>query len=71
MTWNTCLYWYSQERGGTCFTQTEEEDDAVLLLDDPKGPVVIRQVVVSTSQARVWYDAVASGNVTLERPSTR
>lgn len=70
MTWNACLYWYSQERGGTCFTQEEEGEEGVMLLDDPKGPILVQTVATgSGSRGTVLrYDVMAAGRVSLERP---
>ena len=70
MTWNECLYWYSQERGGLCFTREEKEEDGVLLLDDPKGQILVQTVATgSTGQGmEILHDVMAAARIPLERP---
>lgn len=68
MSWNDCLYWYSQARGGTFFALREEGTDGVLLLEDPKGPILIATRVTGSGQHVTYRDAVVSMRLELERP---
>ena len=50
MSWNECLYWYAQDRGGTYFGRQSEENEGALLLEDPKGPILICVQVTYSGQ---------------------
>ena len=70
MSWNDCLFWYAQEEGGTYFGRDGEKDEGALLLEDPKGPILICTKVTSSSQYGTYRDVCAGVRVELERPYT-
>ncbi len=70
MSWNDCLFWYAQEEGGVYFGRDKEENEGVLLLEDPKGPILICTKVTSSSQYGTYRDVCAGVRVELERPYT-
>ena len=68
MSWNDCLYWYAQERGGRFYALQEEENDGVLLLDTPKGELLLSAKLRWAGKNGVSWDASAALKLTLERP---
>ena len=70
MNWSQCLYWYWKERGGTYFGQEREGDEAVLLLEDAGGPLLISTKVTSSGRYGTQRDVSVGIRVELERPYT-
>ena len=75
MSWNECLYWYAQERGGSYYGLWpsgffDPDDDGALLLEDPKGPILICTKVTSSGRYGTYRDVAAAVQVELERPYT-
>ena len=70
MNWSQCLYWYWKERGGTYFGQEREGDEAVLLLEDVGGPLLISTKVTSSGRYGTQRDVSVGIRVELERPYT-
>ena len=68
MSWNDCLFWYAQERGGTYFGLRDGTEDGTLLLEDPKGPILLSAQYRSQSQYEVFWNISAAAVVSLERP---
>lgn len=68
MSWNDCLFWYAQERGGTYFGLRDGTEDGTLLLEDPKGPILLSAQYRSQSQYEVFWNISAAAVVPLERP---
>ena len=68
MSWNDCLFWYAQERGGTYFGLRDGTEDGTLLLEDPKGPILLSAQYRSQSQYKVFWNISAAAVVSLERP---
>ena len=68
MSWNDCLFWYAQERGGTYFGLRDGTEDGTLLLEDPKGPILLSAQYRSQSQYKVFWNISAAAVVPLERP---
>ena len=68
MSWNDCLCWYAQERGGTYFGLRDGTEDGTLLLEDPKGPILLSAQYRSQSQYEVFWNISAAAVVPLERP---
>ena len=75
MSWNECLYWYARERGGTYFGMWpsgvfDPDSDGALLLEDPKGPVLVCAQVTYSGQYGTHRDAIVRTRAELERPYT-
>ena len=71
MSWNECLFWYARERGGTFFgLDRKEEEEGVLILEDPKGSILISTKVTGSNRYTVSRDVTAALQVELERPYT-
>ena len=70
MNWSQCLYWYWKERGGTYFGQEREGDEAVLLLEDVGGPLLISTKVTSSGRYGTQRDVSVGIRVELDRPYT-
>lgn len=71
MSWNACLFWYAQERGGIFFgLEHRDDEEGALILKDPKGPILISTKVTGNSQYVVTRDVTAGVQVELERPYT-
>ena len=75
MSWNECLYWYAQERGGTYYGQWpsgtfDRGDNGTLLLEDPKGPMVVYLKVTASGRYGLDQDVSVGTRVRLERPYT-
>lgn len=75
MSWNECLYWYAQDRGGTYWGRWpsgvfDPGSDGSLLLEDPKGPILICTKVNSSNQHGTYWDAAVLVRAALERPYT-
>ena len=75
MSWNECLYWYAQDRGGTYLGRWpsgvfDPGSDGSLLLEDPKGPILICTKVNSSNQHGTYWDAAVLVRAALERPYT-
>ena len=70
MSWNDCLFWYAQERGGTYFGLRDGTEDGTLLLEDPKGPILLSAQYRSQSQYEVFWNISAAAVDSLERPYT-
>ena len=70
MSWNDCLFWYAQERGGTYFGMKKEENEGALLLEDPKGPVLIGVQVTYSGKYGTSRDVTVRAQAELERPYT-
>lgn len=68
MSWNDCLFWYAQEWGGTYFGLRDGTEDGTLLLEDPKGPILLSAQYRSQSQYEVFWNISAAAVVPLERP---
>ena len=68
MSWNDCLFWYAQEWGGTYFGLRDGTEDGTLLLEDPKGPILLSAQYRSQSQYKVFWNISAAAVVPLERP---
>ena len=72
MSWNNCLYWYAQERGGRYFGlwpwgAFDSGTDGALVLDDPKGPLLAYTKVTSAGRYGVSRDVTVGTAVELER----
>ena len=73
MSWNECLYWYAQERGGSYYglwpsgflTRTTT---APCFWRTPKGPILICTKVTSSGRYGTYRDVAAAVQVELERP---
>ena len=75
MSWNECLYWYAQERGCSYYGLWpsgffDPDSDGALLLEDPKGPILIYTKVTSSGRYGTYRDVAAAARVELERPYT-
>lgn len=75
MSWNECLYWYARERGGSYYGLWpsgffDPDSDGALLLEDPKGPILICTKVTSSGRYGTYWDVAAAVQVELERPYT-
>ena len=70
MSWNECLYWYAQDRDGTYFGLKKEENEGALLLEDPKGPILICAQVTYSGQYGTHRDGIVRTRAELERPYT-
>ena len=75
MSWNECLYWYARERGGTYFGMWPSgvfgpDSDGALLLEAPKGPVLVCAQVTYSGQYGTHRDAIVRTRAELERPYT-
>lgn len=68
MSWNECLYWYAQDRDGTYFGLKKEENEGALLLEDPKGPILICVQVTYSGQYGTHRDVTVRTRAELERP---
>ena len=68
MSWNDCLFWYAQERGGTYFGLRDGTEDGTLLLEDPKGPILICVQVTYSGQYGTHRDVAVRTRAELERP---
>ena len=68
MRWNECLYWYAQDRDGTYFGLKKEENEGALLLEDPKGPILICVQVTYSGQYGTHRDVTVRTRAELERP---
>ena len=63
MSWNDCLFWYAQEWGGTYFGLRDGTEDGTLLLEDPKGPILLSAQYRSQSQYEVFWNISAAAVV--------
>ncbi len=73
MSWNECLYWYAQERDGTYLWPEKTEayrNEGALLLEDPKGPILICAQVTYSGQYGTHRDVTVRTRAELERPYT-
>ena len=78
MSWNTCLFCYAQERGGTFFGLQQETNfglqqepyEGSLLLEDPKGQILISTKVTYSGRYGTNRDISVAVRAALERPYT-
>lgn len=78
MSWNTCLFCYAQERGGTFFGLQQETNfglqqepyEGSLLLEDPKGQILIGTKVTYSGRYGTNRDISVAVRAALERPYT-
>ncbi len=70
MSWNDSLFWYAQEQGGTYFGMKTEENEGALLLENPKGPILISVQVTYTGKYGTSRDVTVWTQAELERPYT-
>ena len=70
MSWNDYLFWYAQDRGGTYFGRHSEDYGGALLLEDPKGPILICTKITYSGRYGTYRDVSAAARVELERPYT-
>ena len=70
MSWNECLYWYAKDRGGAFFGVQRESEEGALLLEDPKGPILVCTKVTYSGRYGTKRDVSVGTRVELERPYT-
>ena len=78
MSWNTCLFCYAQERGGTFFGLQQETNfglqqepyEGSLLLEDPKGQILISTKVTYSGRYGTNRGISVAVRAALERPYT-